>query len=231
MLHLPAAGAGASRCSEDEWAAGSSPRGPSSRHRDAGWGISGKQEQGCRDKLGWSPDTAGGAAAESRGATAVSLERDLGEISRRIPRDPMAPRECGGTDLAGEGFPSLLLVSKPCQLHLELEFLRRNHGVSPGLLGWFILEISLSSALPIPPIPPSPPPSCHPGISKPVPEGSRQRGGAGMGLGMGLALCWLSWLSWGLFVCLLQMVFLWLQLEPCPELQGVFLGNQRTFLL
>lgn len=53
---------------------------------------------------------------------------------------------------------------------------------------------------------------------------------------MGLALCWLGWvgvgLLVGLFVCLLRMVLLWLQLEPCPELQGMFfLGNQRTFML
>lgn len=42
---------------------------------------------------------------------------------------------------------------------------------------------------------------------------------------MGLALCWfglvgLNWfgLVWfDLFVCLLQMLFLWFQLEPCPS--------------
>lgn len=68
--------------------------------------------------------------------------------------------------------------------------------------------------------------------SQDIPERNRQRGG----VGMGLALCWLGWvgvgLLVGLFVCLLRMVLLWLQLEPCPELQGMFfLGNQRTFML
>lgn len=51
---------------------------------------------------------------------------------------------------------------------------------------------------------------------------------------MGLALCWLGWvgvgLLVGLFVCLLRMVLLWLQLEPCPELQGMFfLGESKDF--
>lgn len=35
----------------------------------------------------------------------------------------------------------------------------------------------------------------------------------------------------GLFVCLLRMVFLWFSSGSSPELQGVFLGNQRTFML
>lgn len=78
--------------------------------------------------------TALGAAAESRGAT--SPERELGEISRRIPWDAMAGRECGGADLPGEALPQFCCFFPSPATHMELEFLRRNLGVSPGHLGW-----------------------------------------------------------------------------------------------